>query len=1190
MISLSLETTIPRTHVITLPTEIEALSSFIKNYELDGSKLSCHVLNEALKSVQNNFLLNPKLVSYIKSQIRNDEGLGNLKWSDFVDETNKPKTTADAANELVNNKLLSHNDIMEITKTFLGDDPNALVGGVGNIENILEDILDAVRYIAQGNHRGKKGKGSPLPEKRSRLSLSDSNPFKIHSRLDVLKEEDPEAFKRSIRDMEYKLSKLKDDGMEDSDEFRELYSTYDKYRIPGMAFGGLVKKTGPVILSEGEYVFNPADEKTKKKQSKIEKAISDKLGGHIKMLSRASSVGTEVEFSDDDVTSEVVDGRYRHRVYHYNGERYYAVKNGLRKEGDKKTIYKWSGDKIVSYKSVPSKLTSFDKVKADVEAGQYQEGEEPLAYKTYTALSNGFNSAAQAMGITKDDKDALGKAAADVMKNIKKYAPYSIGTGLIGGGVGLLLGGPILGAASGVALGLIHKSDEVKNWLFGEEENGERQGGVIPKSVLDTVNKYLPDTLRFGTIGGIGGLLTSLITPIGPVGGILIGSAVAFAKNNDEVKKTLFGEDWKNKSKEFGDKLKKMVPSGIAGALVGSLALSPTLGLIPALAVGGITGLLTNTEPIKRALFGKLNPDGTRDNTGLFGAIKEGIVEPIKQHSKDIFRDIKKWIREDIFDPVKNAIAPIFKSITKVGGGILGFLKDKIDNSFDKGLSTVFAKWLKDNVIGKAARRAGRIGKVMISPAKNLISAPFRLVGKVGDTLRGRHVAHGDADYMTAEERLSFRNERREKRSNTLFGTIKNKLGRNAIRSDKFEQFDEFLAGSSADQLKDIREQLEATSDPTKYYKKQAADAERELNNSIFAVGNGITHNEGKEIANAIKSGNYNKAREIIGKAPGLNEFTRGRLINNIFSAGAKYHAVGQAREAAKGVSNNVLDTISKIDGDLFKGVKSFKDLNKYKQYLDKEIKIKEQKSDVEIQTEQQQKHHEEIVNLFKEANERLHAITDENFGKALEQKNREIAAEAANKKFGTLFGIGGERIEAKYFDYINPENGEASTELNYVGPGTKYYMDTHSKLFNEDGSYKYMNSKGPAPGAGEIFRHRHRKKIESLAAEYQQQGMSKEDAYNKAKDILSNKDRKGIYANIKGFVSDKTIIGNTRMITNKARDLALINTGDAENYKDYLEQAKGISKNTAYENSILAARMSIKNRLISQGQNEEDA
>ena len=37
---------------------------------------------------------------------------------------------------------------------------------------------------------------------------------------------------------------------------------------------------------------------------------------------------------------------------------------------------------------------------------------------------------------------------------------------------------------------------------------------------------------------------------------LMIGSAVGFAKNNEEIKKTLFGdEEWETKSKEFEDNL-----------------------------------------------------------------------------------------------------------------------------------------------------------------------------------------------------------------------------------------------------------------------------------------------------------------------------------------------------------------------------------------------------------------------------------------------------------------------------------------------------------------------------------------------------------------------------------------------------------------------------------------------------------
>lgn len=73
--------------------------------------------------------------------------------------------------------------------------------------------------------------------------------------------------------------------------------------------------------------------------------------------------------------------------------------------------------------------------------------------------------------------------------------------------------------------------------IFGSMgSDGKRKNdGLIKTSIQDTVKKYAPDVTRFGTLG----LVASLITPLGPVGGIMIGSALGILKQNEEMREKL---------------------------------------------------------------------------------------------------------------------------------------------------------------------------------------------------------------------------------------------------------------------------------------------------------------------------------------------------------------------------------------------------------------------------------------------------------------------------------------------------------------------------------------------------------------------------------------------------------------------------------------------------------------------------
>lgn len=1154
----------------------------LNSYILNSGRSLDNITIEELSAILNSGEVgNAQLKVKLNSMLKKDPSIKDMTFKEFkgdfyekfADEnSNKVPTIDKLAQERLENQRKSIQDVLEATSVETNDNFNNISNVTSNIENILEDILDTIRFIA-----GKKIRGA-LPNKRERR-LFKAPIFNGPIRTEEM-----------LQDIESRMS-------EDINSIsEEELDYYNRHKYSGvMAVGGRVPKTGPYILSEGEYVFNPAGSETRKKQAKNEMSIAKRISKYIDdnilmMADPQNPQSVEGTASSGDSNKVVDTGRVDSNgraIYSYKGEEYYlnSKQTGYKKIGDDSNYYILKNGE---FKLKEKREGLFNKWDRKVQAGEYNEGEEPVMWQAKNTLSNAVQATAKAIGITDDDEHLFGKAATDIMVNVKRYAPYAIGTGLIGGGIGLMSGltfGPILGATAGAAIGIAKKSSEVQNWLFGEiGEDGERKGGVISKKVQDQINKYLPDMLKFGTVGGVGGLITGLISPVGPVGGLMIGSAIGFAKNNEEIKKTLFGdEDWENKSKEFEAKIKKMVPSSIAGALVGGFALSGTFGLVPALTIGGIAGILSNTEPIKRALFGRLNPDGTRDNTGLFGAIKEGIVEPIKNHSRDIFKDIKNWLRKDIFDPVKKAIAPIGTAFKNVFGSIFGFFRDKITDSFDSGLSTIFAKWLKENIFGKTARRVGKAGKIFLSPAKALVSAPFRAVGAVGDHLRGRQIAHGQANYMTAQERIDYRDERLKKHKG-FFGR--------ALRGDKFDEFDNYINNASDEELKELRSEIQGFQGSDDYLRSETNDAHSELVSSVYRSK--LSVKDSRNVLNAIESGDYDKARTIIGNSSNLNSYTRDRLMHQIFSAGANYNALNTNRNIVKNIGRASLSAIrnSKAGNGIFKGLSSYKDLDKYEDYLNREIKVREQKSDVEEQTDLMREQHSEIVDLFKEANDNIKAITDPKFKEALQKKRKEEAREAANKRYGRFSNLesrlGRNRAsDALMYDYFDDEGNETD-ELNYVGPGSAYHKMKHPEDYDANGKYKYdrRDLNGPATVSDLLFGHRHQRKIDQLALSLQQrEGLTPKQAKDKAKELLANKDRKGFWENFDGIRSDIKLSRQGRKDTtayNTAQDLASLDGKDydslsKEEKNAYLDQARGLGRKEIRENSEKAVR----NKLI---------
>ena len=130
----------------------------------------------------------------------------------------------------------------------------------------------------------------------------------------------------------------------------------------------------------------------------------------------------------------------------------------------------------------------------------------------------------------------------------------SLGAG-IGAGVGLLPsfflpGGPITGAILGMGTGLITKSDAFQEFIFGADfKNGKDwRNGFFGRALNKMKSKFDDWGIdpRFATfLGGSGaglGLLSSFFTPLGPVGGALLGLAGGIAGSTEKFQQWMFGD------------------------------------------------------------------------------------------------------------------------------------------------------------------------------------------------------------------------------------------------------------------------------------------------------------------------------------------------------------------------------------------------------------------------------------------------------------------------------------------------------------------------------------------------------------------------------------------------------------------------------------------------------------------------
>lgn len=607
----------------------------------------------------------------------------------------------------------------------------------------------------------------------------------------------------------------------------------------------------------------------------------------------------------------------------------------------------------------------------------FVEGEESLIFKMYDEARNGVETIKGAVSyllggsdlksIKSKMSDDFNNMTTDVMGNIRKYAPDMISGGIIGAGTSFItgmIGGPLLGAAAGASIGLIKNSDAVKKWLFGDiDENGERKGGVLSKNISNNIEKYFPDMGKGATVGAITSILP--FVPGGPVAGIIVGSSIGFAKNNEAIQRALFGEEGLL-GPGFPDKVKKVLPKMGVGALAGLVA--GPFGVATNVVLGSALGFATDTNAFKDAIFGKEDKDGVREG-GLLGSIKDHMIEPSKEFFSDMFKDFKDWFNKDIKENVKDFIDPFNKRIEMF---IQGTIKT-IGSVFEKA-----ANRFMGTKIGKAVDRItnlslGLIGKVA-GAGKAAIGLPFKFLGATGRRWRSIDIAKGRATYMSAQERLNYANSNKFKRG--LF------WHRNP--EYKMNEFDTTLAGLSDEEVSELNTSMDYIRNTRKAAAKEKKKSIRNLN-SLKQV---LDKRRFNSIMSALEAGDIDQALNIANTVSETYTDKKGNIVS-VDKAGIikVIKTEGAKLKRSLNAENNEGEALEKAKQYLKdKGIKyNDKNLKKVMDYVKAEDKLRnghnkggyEQKSEEELALERATERHKEIVDLFNEAIENLKKLNN---------------------------------------------------------------------------------------------------------------------------------------------------------------------------------------------------------------------
>ena len=600
----------------------------------------------------------------------------------------------------------------------------------------------------------------------------------------------------------------------------------------------------------------------------------------------------------------------------------------------------------------------------------------PVVQQSIADLTNGARLTGESLFGKDSDKStkAFGNVIKDTTRNISEYAPNVLGGGLVGGGISLVtgaIGGPLLGASVGAGIALTKKSEAMQQWLFGKEINGERQGGIIPSKYLKNLNKFMPDMTAFGITGGLAGLLP--ILPFGPLGGLMLGSTLGFMKNSESVQKSLFGDD-KLLSVEKKEQLKKVLPKVGMGALAG--AFFGPFGILGNSVLGAGIGLASTTEKFNEAIFGKKSEITGEYEGGFFPMLRNLVVKPIKNYTKGLGKRVNTFFKERVFKRIESAIDPISKTIKKTIDNTFGAVGRFINDMLQKSVGAPLATFVKDKLIRPFTKAFSGIFNFAKGAVKGVFEVPAMAIEGVGNKLRRKHVIKGDADYMSAEERLQFRKDKN-------------------IKNDKFSKVDEIISNLSDEDIVSVRDSLSGILDTKSYMKKERTSKLKNISNDIAPY---LGYNQTKDIMKSIQKGKYSSAVDSIKNADLAPEIKQ-TIFENLSSYAnledkkgkeqpkneqeakdylAKYLKDGLTDYSKYDDSSKMQDAIredliSRLNKQGIKISDTDKDFNKYINLFEGELrqrskKTKQVNQEASLQSPDikvSEKHHSEIVDLF---------------------------------------------------------------------------------------------------------------------------------------------------------------------------------------------------------------------------------
>ena len=368
----------------------------------------------------------------------------------------------------------------------------------------------------------------------------------------------------------------------------------------------------------------------------------------------------------------------------------------------------------------------------------------------------------------KSKDEGIGNDLEEVSKDKSKLTAR----GVMGGGAGALVGGILAGplgimagALAGGVVNILRDSESAKDLLLGKkDENNKRTGGVVPKSLQDTIHKYAPDLMKIGLPSAVA---SGLLLGTGPLGMAVIGSGAVMAKNSKSLQESLFGKDFTITnddgsikkfhkegliSKKVQDHFKKNIP-GIGASVLGTIAFGPFGGLLPNMILGTGVGMVGTSETFKNLILGykdPRDPEGKTRRGGLVSALKDNFVNPMIKFGKFMTSTAFTWFKESFITPITKWTSVIGRELLHQGKNLTYYIKEGISWAFEKTVGEPFFKVLNEKILSPITRFMGIalsklgdmdipfLGKrfgLKVRDIKKLPTAPFKLTRFAGNYL-----------------------------------------------------------------------------------------------------------------------------------------------------------------------------------------------------------------------------------------------------------------------------------------------------------------------------------------------------------------------------------------------------------------------------------------------------------------------